>query len=157
MGNEDIGTLVRERLSAIASGARFGKFVSVGAVGAVCDTTTLVALTELAGLSAAVANVFSIEVAILVMFLVNDNWTFAAEGGEDRRSFGGRLLRSHLVRAGGSTVQYLLFLAVFYGVAVDLSVAGLDLWLVIVKGGSIAAAMTVNYVFESLFTWRVHE
>ncbi|WP_225333981.1 GtrA family protein [Halomicrobium urmianum] len=144
-------------LRELLSGVRFGKFASVGAVGAVFDTTTLVALTEFGGLSAAVANVVSIEVAILVMFAINDTWTFAGEGRDDTRSLGGRLLRSHFVRAGGSTVQYLLFVAVFYGATVDLSLAGFDLWLVAVKGGSIAAAMLVNYVFESLFTWRVHE
>jgi putative flippase GtrA len=65
-------------------------------------------------------------------------------------------VRSHLVRAGGSTLQYVLFVAVFYTVAVDLAVAGVDLWLVVVKGGAIGVAMFVNYVFESLFTWRVH-
>ncbi|MFB6150333.1 MAG: GtrA family protein [Haloarculaceae archaeon] len=148
---------LRRRVESLLSGVRFGKFVSVGAIGAVFDVTTLVGLTEVVGLSAAVANVFSIEVAILVMFLVNDNWTFANEGRDDARSLGGRLLRSHLVRAGGSTVQYLLFVAVFYGVAVDLSLLGVDLWLVLVKGGAIGTAMLINYVFESLFTWRVHE
>ena len=149
--------LARRRLASIASGVRFGKFVSVGAVGAVFDTTTLLLLTEVGNVSAAVANVFSIEVAIIVMFLINDNWTFAAEGGDDRRSFGRRLLRSHVVRAGGSTVQYVLFVAVFYTVTVELSYAGVDLWLVAVKGGAIGCAMLVNFVFESLFTWRVHE
>jgi putative flippase GtrA len=147
---------VRSRLSSVASGVRFGKFVSVGAVGAVFDTTTLVALTEFGGVPAAYANVVSIEVAILVMFAINDNWTFAAEGGEDTRSLGRRLLRSHLVRAGGSTLQYVIFVAVFYGVDADISLAGLDVWLVLVKGGAIACAMLVNFVFESLFTWQVH-
>jgi len=148
--------LVRQRLAAVASGVRFGKFASVGAVGAVFDTTTLVALTEFGGVPAAAANVVSIEVAILVMFLINDSWTFAAEGSDDNRSFGRRLLRSHLVRAGGSAIQYVLFVAVFYGVNAQLVYAGFDLWLVAVKGGAIACAMVVNFVFESLFTWRVH-
>ncbi|GAA0268232.1 GtrA family protein [Halobacterium noricense] len=135
---------------------RFGQFVSVGAVGAVFDVTTLVVLTELFGVPAAVANVVSIETAILVMFAVNERWTFAEHGATDLRSIGRRLVRSHVVRAGGSTLQYVLFVAVFYNVAVDLSVAGVDLWLVVVKGGAIGVAMLVNYVFESLFTWRVH-
>ncbi len=145
-----------ERLAALVSTVRFGQFVSVGAIGAVFDVTTLVLLTELAGLPAAVANVVSIETAILVMFVVNERWTFASHGATDLRSVGRRLVRSHVVRAGGSTLQYVLFVAVFYNVAVDLSVAGVDLWLVVVKGGAIGVAMLVNYVFESLFTWRVH-
>ncbi|MCD2202835.1 GtrA family protein [Halobacterium sp. KA-6] len=145
-----------ERLAALVSTVRFGQFVSVGAIGAVFDVTTLVLLTELFGVPAAVANVVSIETAILVMFTVNERWTFAEHGATDLHSIGRRLVRSHVVRAGGSTLQYVLFVAVFYNVAVDLSVAGVDLWLVVVKGGAIGVAMLVNYVFESLFTWRVH-
>jgi len=145
-----------DRLAALVSTVRFGQFVSVGAIGAVFDVTTLVVLTELFGVAAAVANVASIETAILVMFVVNERWTFAEHGANGLRSVGRRLVRSHVVRAGGSTLQYVLFVAVFYNVAVDLSVAGVDLWLVVVKGGAIGVAMVVNYVFESLFTWRVH-
>ncbi|NIB99753.1 GtrA family protein [Halobacterium sp. R2-5] len=145
-----------DRLAALVSTVRFGQFVSVGAIGAVFDVTTLVVLTELAGLPAAVANVVSIETAILVMFTVNERWTFASHGEAGARSIGRRLVRSHLVRAGGSTLQYVLFVAVFYNVTVDLSLAGVDLWLVVVKGGAIGVAMLVNYVFESLFTWQVH-
>ena len=149
-------SVVPDRFEELASVVRFGQFVSVGAVGAVFDVTTLVVLTQVAGVSAALANVASIETAILVMFAVNEHWTFAGEGAMDARSLGRRLLRSHLVRAGGSTLQYVLFVAVFYTVTVDLAVAGVDLWLVVVKGGAIGVAMLVNYVFESLFTWRVH-
>lgn len=155
-GLERVRAAVPARFEALISGVRFGQFVSVGAIGAVFDVTTLLVLTELAGLSAAVANVASIETAILVMFTVNEHWTFADEGGDDGRSLARRLARSHVVRAGGSTLQYLLFVGVFYTVSVELAVAGVDLWLVAVKGGAIAVAMLVNYVFESLFTWQVH-
>jgi putative flippase GtrA len=160
--------LVPKRFDALVSGVRFGQFVSVGAIGAVFDVTALVLLTEVAGVPAAYANVASIETAILVMFAVNERWTFADEGAADTRSLGRRLARSHLVRAGGSTLQYVLFVGVYYGVSVDGTAlagsdpvvetvaASVDLWLVAVKGGAIAVAMLVNYVFESLFTWRVH-
>jgi putative flippase GtrA len=144
------------RLEALRSRVRFGQFVSVGAVGAVADLTTLLLLTELGGVEPAIANVLSIETAILVMFAVNERWTFAGVGAPGRGPLGRRLARSHLVRATGSTIQYLLFVGVYYTIAVDLAVAGVDGWLVLVKGGAIAAAMVVNYVFESLFTWRVH-
>ncbi len=146
----------RERLRSLVSAVRFGQFVSVGAVGATFDVVTLVALTEFVGLSAAVANVLSIETAVLVMFVVNERWTFANHGADTAGALGRRLVRSHVVRAGGSTLQYLLFVAVFYRFSVEFSVAGVDLWLVAVKGGAIALAMLVNYVMESLFTWRVH-
>lgn len=152
-----IRAVVPDRFEELTSVVRFGQFVSVGAIGAVFDLTTLVLLTQFVGVPAAIANVASIETAILVMFAVNERWTFAGEGAMDARSLGRRLLRSHLVRAGGSTLQYVLFVAVFYTITVDLAVAGVDLWLVVVKAGAIGVAMLVNYVFESLFTWRVHE
>ena len=146
------------RLRELLSGVRFGKFASVGAAGAVFDTTTFVLLDQFLGVPTGVANAVGIEVAILVMFAINDNWTFAGQGGEDRRSLGGRLLRSHLVRAGGSTLQWtiLYLVLVFYAVSVPITVGPLDLWPIFVKGGAIAVAMLVNYVFESLFTWQVH-
>lgn len=146
------------KIDELRSRVRFGKFVSVGAVGAVFDTTTFVLLDQFLGVPTALANAIGIEVAILVMFTINENWTFASEGRDGRRSLGGRLFRSHLVRAGGSTLQWtlLVLVLVVYGVSVDLAVGGLDLWPILVKGGAIAVAMLVNYVFESLFTWRVH-
>jgi putative flippase GtrA len=146
----------RSDVEELRSVVRFGKFVSVGAVGATFDVTTLVILTELLGVEPAVANAVSIETAILVMFAVNELWTFAGEGAPGRRPLLGRLVRSHVVRAVGSTFQWVLFVVVFYTVTIPLSVAGVDLWLVLVKGGAIVTAMFVNYVFESLFTWRIH-
>jgi putative flippase GtrA len=145
-----------EQFDALRSRVRFGQFVSVGVVGAVCDTTVLVVLTELFGVLPEFATLVGIETAILVMFAINENWTFAGEGREDRESLLGRVLRSHAVRAAGSLTQFLVFVAVFRGVAVTLTLGGLDLWLLVAKGTGIGVGMVVNYVFESLFTWRVH-
>ncbi len=144
------------RLESLSSSVRFGKFVSVGATGAVVDTTVLVVLTEALGVLPEVATIIGIETAILVMFAINEHWTFADEGAPGRRSLLGRLVRSHGVRAAGSVTQFLIFVAVFRGVDVVLMSWGIDLWLIVAKGAGIAIGMLVNYVFESLFTWRVH-
>jgi putative flippase GtrA len=143
------------RIEALRSRVRFGQFVSVGVVGAACDTTVLIVLTELFDVLPEIATVVGIETAILVMFAINEKWTFAGEGAGDSRSLFSRVARSHGVRAAGSLTQFLVFVAVFRGVPVSLSVAGLDAWLVVAKGGGIAVGMLVNYVAESLFTWRV--
>ena len=140
---------------ALRSRVRFGKFVSVGVVGAVCDTTVLVALTQL-GVLPEVATLVGIETAILVMFLVNERWTFAGEGAAGTRPFLRRLGRSHLVRSGGVAVQLAVYWALTQRLAVELVVWGRDLWFIAASPIAIAAAMSVNYVFESLFTWRVH-
>ena len=142
-------------VDALRSRVRFGKFVSVGVIGAVCDTTVLVTLTQL-GVLPEVATLVGIETAILVMFAINENWTFAEHGAADGRSLLGRLARSHGVRAAGSLTQFVVFVAVFRGFSVTILLAGVNLWLLVAKGGGIAVGMVVNYVFESLFTWRVH-
>ena len=144
------------RVGSLLSSVRFGKFVSVGAIGAVVDTTLLVVLTEGLGVLPELATLVGIETAILVMFAINEHWTFADEGATGRRSIVGRLLRSHGVRAAGSLTQFLVFVAVFRGVDLVLLAAGINLWLVVAKGTGIGVGMVVNYVFESLFTWQVH-
>ncbi len=146
----------QSRVGALRSRIRFGKFVSVGAVGAVCDTTVLVVLTEAFGVLPEIATLVGIETAILVMFAINERWTFAGEGRGDRRSLVGRAARSHGVRAAGSLTQFLVFVLVFRGMSVSLSLAGIDAWLVVAKGIGIGVGMVVNYVCESLFTWQVH-
>ncbi|WP_135362653.1 GtrA family protein [Halosimplex halophilum] len=166
----------RARLSSLVSGIRFGKFVSVGVVGALCDTAVLVFLSEVLKASATLAWAAGVETAILVMFLINENWTFADHGEGDRGSFLSRLKRSHAVRAVGVTTQFVIWWSIYNPLFVDLSfgdvavlsnaagvvgiasvLSGLDLWLLVAKGTGIAVGMLVNYVFESLFTWQVHE
>jgi len=146
-----------ERVQSLLSGVRFGKFVSVGVVGAVCDTTVLMILSEGFGVMPEIATLAGIETAILVMFLINDNWTFARAGREGRSPLFRRLARSHAVRTGGSLTQFAIFVVVYRLLFVEVSLVGIDLWILVAKGSGIAVGMLVNYVFESLFTWRVHQ
>lgn len=163
------------RFEALASGVRIGRFVSVGAMGAVIDTLVLVTLAEGLGVLPEIATLVGIETAILVMFVANERWTFADEGASGRRPLLGRLKRSHLVRAAGSLTQFGVFVLIYRGlfVAVTLGdvaawtplataiglnptvLSGLDLWLLVAKATGIGIGMVVNYVFESLYTWRV--
>ncbi|WP_135662802.1 GtrA family protein [Halorhabdus rudnickae] len=140
----------------LLSGVRFGKFVSVGVIGAISDNAVLAVL----GLGFAVPEMWAkaagIETAILVMFAVNEHWTFATEGSSDVRAVLGRLGRSHLVRSGGVAVQLSVYWVLTQHLAVTLYVFGTDLWFLAASPIAIAFAMVVNYVFESLFTWQVH-
>lgn len=146
------------RLEALASGVRIGKFVSVGVIGAVFDNTVLTLLQLGTELPTIVGKIAGVETAIVVMFLVNERWTFEGEGDPGRGPFLRRLLRSHVVRAGGTSLQLLLFTALYYGLREDVSVhlAGVDVWFLVASVTAIGLAMTVNYCFESLFTWKVH-
>jgi putative flippase GtrA len=139
---------------ALVSGTRFGKFASVGAVGAVFDVTTATALREL-GVFPELAVFVGIEVAVVVMFLLNDNWTFAEHGTAGVVAGARRLVRSNLVRAGGIVVQLATFRLFYRVVALEVAVAGIDGWFVFSKVAGIGVGMIVNYVAESLVTWRV--
>lgn len=147
---------LRTRLRAIAEAGRFGRFVSVGAVGAGFDVTTATALREL-GVYPELAVFAGIEVAIVVMFLLNDNWTFAEEGARGVLPTLRRLLTSNVVRAGGILVQLATFRILYRWLDVSFVVASVDGWFVVSKVGGIGAGMIVNYVAESLLTWKVHD
>jgi putative flippase GtrA len=155
--SDDRRSAITEGLAAIVSGVRFGKFASVGIVGAISDNTVLAALRLGAGVPEMWAKAAGIETAIVVMFLVNEHWTFAGEGAAGRRPFLRRLGKSHLVRTGGVTVQLVVYWFLTQQLTVELFVAGTDLWFLAASPIAIAVAMTVNYIFESLFTWRVHQ
>ena len=149
--------VLREWFDALASGVRLGQFASVGVVGAVFDNLVLTVLQLGTGLPTIVSKAAGIETAILVMFLVNERWTFADEGKPGRRNFLRRLGRSHVVRAGGVTVQLVVFSLLYYGLDVQIVIAGENFWFLGASIISIAVAMIVNYCFECLFTWRIHQ
>lgn len=141
-----------DAVAELASGPRFGKFVSVGAVGAVLDLTVSSALIVATGVDPAVAKLVGAELAILAMFGINERWTFAERGRPG--AWPRRLVKSNAVRVGGLSVQ---FLVVRWLTDLDYTVpvAGFDLWLLIPLPIAILASMLLNYVAESLFTWRV--
>ncbi|RLM59807.1 GtrA family protein [Halobellus sp. Atlit-31R] len=146
--------MVRETVDALASGVRFGKFVSVGAVGAVFDITTTTALIVGLGVLGEYAKLVGAEVAIVVMFAINERWTFSELGASGAIPTLSRFVRSNLVRSGGLAVQFLIVRSLRQ---LDLSVVvfGFDLWQLIPIPIAIAGSMLLNYVAESLLTWRV--
>jgi putative flippase GtrA len=148
------------RFEALASGVRIGQFVSVGAVGATAETIVVAALTTgLLGVSILplAAKAVGAELSISLMFLVNDAWTFADEGAAGRDSLIRRWLRSHLVRLGGLAVGFTVLFVLTELTTVSVVLAGADVWPTLANGIGIGCGMVLNYVFESVFTWRVHE
>ena len=143
-------------LDELVSGVRFGKFASVGAIGAVFDLTVSTVLTIFFDVLPEYAKLVGAEVAIVVMFLINDNWTFAEHGTRGRLNAVRRFVKSNLVRSGGLVVQFLVVRSL-RTLDVSVIVAGFDLWTVIPFPIAIGASMFFNYVAESLFTWRVAE
>ncbi|MFC5970277.1 GtrA family protein [Halomarina salina] len=144
----------RDTLSALLSGVRFSKFVSVGAVGAVFDLSVTFLLTLQFGVADEVAKVIGAEVAIVIMFFINEHWTFATEGEDGVLPTLGRLLRSNLVRSGGVAVQFLVVWSLSR-LPISIPVFGVDLWTFVPPPLAIGLSMLLNYVLESLVTWRV--
>lgn len=148
---------LKEHLIPLLSRDRFGKFVSVGVIGAVVDTLVLLFFVEVVGLIEEAAVLIGIESAILLMFVLNDRWTYATVGDTGGRSVFRRFLKSHLVRSGGIATQFIVFVLVYRVLYVSIEVGGVEIWLLVAKGAGIAIGMVVNYTFESLFTWSVDE
>lgn len=146
---------LREFAATLYAPFRFGRFAGVGAVGAVCDNAVLLALAT-AGVTPELAKFVGIETAIVVMFVLNERWTFADAGRPGLGPALRRLATSNAVRVGGIAVQLAVFSAVYRLLYVELSVSGIDLWLLVASGAGICCGMVVNYVTESLLTWRVH-
>jgi putative flippase GtrA len=135
------------RLATLRAPERFGMFLSVGVVGALCDNAVLVLLVELAGFAPLVAGLAAKEASITTMFLLNDRWTFNGEGASGHRARLRRFLTSNLVRAGGAGVG----LATLY---VLTEYAGI--WYLAANVLGIGVGFVANYAGENLVTWRVH-
>jgi len=138
---------IRARLRAIASGMRFGRFVSVGVVGFVVDTIVITLLTVGFTVPTLGAKLASAETAIIVMFALNERWTFQRWGEAEFISLLRRFVTSNLVRTGGVAVATAVLLALngWFGV-----------WVPVANAIGIGVGFLVNFVFESLLTWRVH-
>ncbi|MFB6308607.1 MAG: GtrA family protein [Haloarculaceae archaeon] len=147
---------VPERFHSLLSGVRFGQFVSVGIIGAISDNTVLAVLGLVFSVPELWAKAAGIETAIVVMFLVNEHWTFAAEGEPGLLALARRFGKSHLVRSGGVAVQLSIYWGLTQWLTVEVVVLGRDIWFLLASPIAIGVAVFVNYVFESLFTWQVH-
>lgn len=142
-------------LSALVSGLRFSQFLSVGVVGATLDTIVTLSLKEGFAVHPDLAKFVGAECAIILMFFINEYWTFADQGVDGRLALGRRLLTSNIVRSGGLAVQLVTFSFV-RRLPVSIVVFDVELWTVLPIFIAIGTAFVVNYVAESLFTWRVH-
>ncbi|MCU4717776.1 GtrA family protein [Halapricum hydrolyticum] len=137
----------RDRLRSLATADRLLQFIAVGTIGASVDMSLLVVFHSVVGLPLVVSKLTGAEISYLVMFVINERWTFS--------SFGKTSLRARLRRLGTSNGVRLGGLATATTVLVVLTeVAGL--WYPLANAIGIGVGFFVNYAFESLLTWRVH-
>lgn len=143
-----VPSAIQRRLRAILVGERLWQFAVVGVLGTACDTAVLFALYEFRGLPLEVAKVVGAEVAIVLMFLLNEHWTFSGIGAAGWTSLLRRLLTSNLVRAGGITVAVVVLSLLVRWFGIPYLIANLI---------GIGCGFVVNFTAESLLTWRVHD
>lgn len=145
---------INERIRAHLLGLRFGQFVSVGVLGAICDNAVL-ALGLSLGMTPELAKIAGAETAILIMFWINEHWTFADEGERGLFPITRRLLTSNVVRLGGVLVATIVFSVVYRQVNIDILIGGRNVWFLVANGCGILSGLFVNYALESVVTWRV--
>lgn len=136
----------RRTVGRLLSPARVGQFLAVGALGAACDTAVLAVLHGRLGVGLAPAKVAGAEAGILLMFAVNERWTFSGEGEGGPGPVARRLVTSNAVRLVGLAT----------GLGVLLLLASLGVWYLAANAVGLGAGFIANYLFESLLTWRVH-
>jgi putative flippase GtrA len=146
--SESVTDILKARLSTLRSRARFTRFAGVGFVGTAVDNATLFALVSMTALGPKGGKVIAWIVAICVIFVINERWTFSSYGAGGTRAMLRRLLRSYLFRFGG----FLVTLAVLGAL-----VRWFDIWYILANLVGIGVGFFVNYTFESLYTWKVHE
>jgi putative flippase GtrA len=142
-------------LDRLVSGVRITQFVSVGAAGATLETVIVALLTTQAAAPPLAAKAVGAEASISLMFLLNDRYTFGEEGATGLAATARRWARSHLVRLGGLAVAFTTLWLLTSRLDVTLAVAGVDLWPTVANAIGIGVGLSLNYVAESVFTWRV--
>ncbi|TYT60589.1 GtrA family protein [Natrialba swarupiae] len=138
---------VQMRTRALLSATRLTQFAGVGFVGAIVDFVALYALVEWTVLGPVVGKAISWELSIVVIFAINERWTFSEFGSVGPRALGRRFLRSNAVRFAG----FLVTLAVLTGL-----VYGFGVWYLAANAVGVGIGFFVNYTCESLYTWKVH-
>lgn len=137
-----------EQVNGLVSLGRITQYAAVGTVGASVDMALLGLFHGLAGMPLVIGKLLSAELSFLLMFVINEFWTFAEYGETDFRAQLRRLVRSNTVRLGG--------LVTATAVLVVLTETT-ELWYMIANAVGIGTGFFVNYSFESLFTWQVHQ
>jgi len=153
---DKIRQVIPDYLEPLLSSVRFGQFVSVGAVGAIIDTTVLTTTTLILNFPDLWGKAAGIEAAVIIMFVINERWTFSNKGSPKTIQSIKRLGKSHAVRSGGITIQLITYWILIQWTNISVIINQTDFWFLLASFFSIGLAMLVNYTFESIFTWKVH-
>lgn len=141
-------------IDALLDWTRLRQFIAVGFVGTGVDLSISIPLVVTTEITPELAKFLGAEAAIILMFLINDRWTFGEVDSSGYLHQVRRLVKSNIVRGGGVAIQ---LTAVFLLTRMDLAVfvAGTDIWPILTMPIAIACGFLANYLGESVITWRV--
>ena len=145
--------MTRPYLAALFHRRRLIKFASVGIVGAGIDLTVSTLLLFTTEIAPEIVKIIGAECAIIVMFVINDRWTYREHRTSKLSEGVRRLIKSNLVRSGGITIQVVVVFLLIR-LPVSLPVGSIDVWPVVTMAVAIACGAVLNYVGETLLTWR---
>lgn len=139
--------VLRDRLRSLVVTGRLLQFMAVGTVGTTVDMSLLALFHGVVGWPLILSKLVGAEISFLVMFAINERWTFSTFGETSLRARLRRLATSNGVRIGGlltaTTVLFVLTTTTETG-------------YLLANGIGIGVGFFVNYTCESLLTWRVH-
>ena len=147
---------VKNIAKSLLSPRRVIQFTSVGVVGAICETVIIAILTAFGTVSPLTAKVVGVEASISIMFLINDRYTFSDAGQSQLTNRIYRWMRSHVVRSGGIAIAFFILWILTAQTNIRIIILGANFWPTIANIIGITCALSINYIAESLFTWKVH-
>ena len=121
----------------------FIKYSLVGFSGVGVNLGIYTLLTRYYDLSEVIAPIFSIEAALISNFFLNNFWTFGKRLNQSRVRV--KFLRFHLVSGFAATINYLIFLTLFFTFGIYDILANII---------GIAIAAIVNFIINSNWTWK---
>lgn len=124
---------------------RLARFVTVGTGAAAVQTGLLWSFVELARMNYLVAAAVSIEITILLQYVVNNAWTFSASRHTGRSAFLRGLVRTNVVRGSAIPIQLGLLAAFVRWAGMVYVVANL---------GAILISGIYRYLLDARWTWK---
>ena len=122
---------------------KFGRFALIGALGALVNTAILYMLTEYLNLYYVLSSFFAVEIAIILMFFLNNSVTF--ENKKKGLDLVKGIFKSNIVRSFGIVVNISLLYAL---------TEYLGIYFLISNLVAIFTASIVNFVGEKHFNWN---
>ena len=121
----------------------FIKFCFVGGFGVVVNLGIYIILTRIFSIMLTVASPIAIECSIITNFLLNNTWTFKKR--KNQTHMFKKLFKFHIVAGIAGILNYVIFLGLVYQFGFNDIIANLI---------GIIIAMLINYILNSVWTWK---